>query len=215
MDLIYQAINMPVFNRVPEQAQRILDIGCGGGTLGRALKQKLNCHVTGITYSEQEATLARDYLDEVIVQDLNTLDTTKLSKFDAIICSHVLEHLYAPERLLSDLRDNLADDGQVIIALPNILHWKQRLEFLKGHFRYTEGGLMDHTHYRFYDWETSLHLIENSGLKALSHSADGYFPLPILRKLFPSLAERIDTFFVNNMPGFWGFQFITIAQFYK
>jgi hypothetical protein len=43
----------------------------------------------------------------------------------------------------SRLRAALVDGGTLIIALPNVLHWRQRLTFLRGTFRYTPGGIMD------------------------------------------------------------------------
>jgi predicted TPR repeat methyltransferase len=195
MGVIYQSVNMPVFVKIPEHTNRILDIGCGGGTLGEALKQRAKCHITGITYSEEEAIIARHILDEVIVKDLTSLDTNTLPIFDMIICSHVLEHLYHPEKLLINLKANLVKGGKFIIALPNILHWRQRLVFLRGDFKYEDTGLLDSTHYRFYDWETSLDLVQRAGLKVISHEAEGYFPLS--RKLFPFAASDIDAFFLS------------------
>jgi hypothetical protein len=93
-----------------------------------------------------------------------------------------------------------------------VLHWKQRLEFLKGNFKYTEGGLMDKTHFRFFDWETAFELIESSGFQVLKRYADGYLPLPGIRKLVPSIVPPLDQFASTKMPGLCGLQFIFVAQ---
>src|SRR5437870_7347560 len=67
----YEAINTPVLRRIPDAATRVLDVGCGSGALGRQLKLARNCHVTGVTNSATEAERATDWLDQVLLLDLN------------------------------------------------------------------------------------------------------------------------------------------------
>ena len=104
---IYEAVNQPVLLRVPRNAERILDIGCGSGTLGQQIKHEITCEVTGVTYSESEAVLASKRIDQVLVRDLNSFDPSELGKFDCIICSHILEHLYQPNNLLKSASRSL------------------------------------------------------------------------------------------------------------
>jgi SAM-dependent methyltransferase len=206
---IYEAINQPVLLRVPKTAKRILDIGCGTGSLGREIKQEINCEVVGVTYSKLEAESADKCLDRVIIGDINSFNPQKLGKFDCIICSHILEHLYQPQALLTHLHDNLSVDGIILVALPNVLHWKQRWEFIRGRFRYTDGGLMDKTHFRFFDWKTAHELLEQGGYQVVEAEADGNFPLPLLRKVCPpKFVAYIDKMALNKFPGLFGFQFI-------
>ena len=210
--MIYEAVNQPVLGQIPKTTKRILDVGCGTGAFGRQVKQRIDCEVVGVTNSEQEAALAGSELDRAFVCDLNSFDPVQLGEFDCIICSHVLEHLYCPQVLLNRLRSNLSANGVLIVALPNILHWKQRFEFLRGRFRYANGGLTDQSHFRFFDWRTSLELIRDSGFIIVSRSAEGSFPLPWIRKLIPNLAQRIDRIATHLMPGLFGFQFIIVAK---
>jgi 2-polyprenyl-3-methyl-5-hydroxy-6-metoxy-1,4-benzoquinol methylase len=212
---LYQATNQAVLKTIPQNVSRILDLGCGTGSLGRVIKARNDCEVVGITSSIPEAKIAAEYLDQVIVEDLNSLKTMELGKFDCIVCSHILEHLYDPEKLLLNLHENLTSDGLLIVALPNILHWRQRLVFLSGKFEYTDGGLMDRTHVHFYDWKTSVKLLQDKGFVVISHQADGYFPLPILRPLIPILAGFLDRVLTRFFPGLLGVQFITILKPYK
>ena len=208
----YGAVNSAILPYVPPTAKRVLDVGCGTGTLGKVLKQEMNCEVVGLTYSNEEAKEARDNLDQIIVCDLNTYNFEQIGRFDCIICSHVLEHLYDPGATLERMRANLAENGILIVALPNILHWRQRIQFLKGHFRYTNGGLMDSTHFRFFDWETSLELVQKSGFKIAARHTDGYFPLPVLRNKFGALARSLDKSVTKARPGLFGTQFIIVGQ---
>jgi SAM-dependent methyltransferase len=209
--MIYEAINQPLLLQVPKTAKRILDIGCGTGTLGKMIKEEIDCEVIGITYSETEANIAVTNLDKVVVRDLNNFFSDDLGKFDCVICSHILEHIYYPNELLQKLRTSLNTDGILLVALPNVLFWKQRWQFLTGHFKYQDAGLMDRTHFRFYDWETSHQLLEKEGYKILKSESEGAFPLPGIRKIFPKLGWSIDRTATKYFPGLFGLQFIFVC----
>lgn len=205
---IYSAVNPPVLDRVPADARRVLDVGCGDGALGRAIKARRPTEVVGITRSAEEAARARTVLDAVVEEDIESADLTTLGSFDCIVCSHVLEHLREPARQLAHLRNNLARDGIVLIALPNVVHIRQRLAFLAGRFRYADGGTMDRTHFRFFDWTTARHLVDDAGLHLLEARAEGGFPGS--RFLGPA-RPALDRAAVRISPGMFGVQFVLTA----
>lgn len=206
MAMVYQSINQAVFERIPPGTRSLLDVGCGGGVFGAAVKSELPCLVVGVTYSDAEAEQARQRLDRVEVADLNDFDPASLGTFDCVVCSHVLEHLHDPQRVLSRLRACLAPGGTVLVALPNVLFWKQRLEFLRGHFRYTDGGLMDRTHVRFFDWDSAEQLVRQAGFEVIERVADGV--LPLSRLFGPALAARMNRAALRRCPGLLGVQFV-------
>jgi len=205
----YEAVNQAVLSRVPKTTGRLLDVGCGTGLLGRRVKEAFGCQVVGVTNCKQEAALAAEHLDQVVLQDLNDFDPTKLGTFDCIVCSHVLEHLYQPNQVVERLRRVLTPEGTLIVALPNVLHWRQRLEFARGRFRYTDGGLMDHTHYRFFDWKSAQRLLSESGCSVIEGAAEGTFPLS--RILFQA-GRLVDRTAVAALPGLFGFQFVFVCR---
>jgi 2-polyprenyl-3-methyl-5-hydroxy-6-metoxy-1,4-benzoquinol methylase len=171
--VVYGAVNRAALECVPTSSKRILDLGCGTGALGRAIKSVQTCEVVGVTHSAIEATAARAWLDHVEVADLNDFGPSTFDIFDCIICSHVLEHLESPERLLKSLIPCIAKGGALVVALPNALFWRQRLQFLGGRFEYTDGGLMDRTHLRFFDWNTAAELVHRSGYEIDMRFGDG------------------------------------------
>lgn len=113
----------------------VLDVGCGSGDNARVLKER-NCTVDGITISENELVQASKYLNKGYLHNLgNGLpDEVKLNQYDFIICSHVLEHICYPENLLIDIWNCLQPNSKLIIALPNLFHYKSRWELVCGNF---------------------------------------------------------------------------------
>ena len=208
--MIYQSLNLPVLRMVPTSSRRVLDIGCGGGMMGAWLKEHRGCEVTGITNSDAEAEAARRCLDRVIVADLNHLELDDRDRFDCVICSHVLEHLIEPQHLLRSLQSVLSPVGMLVVALPNVTFWRQRLLLLGGRFAYTDGGIMDRTHLRFFDWEGARALLESSGFDVERRFATG--SVPGSRHFGPTLARRIDSVGLSRMPGLFGFQFVLRGQ---
>lgn len=207
--MIYGAVNTPVLLEVPGKAARILDVGCGDGALGRAIKARQASEVVGVTFSDEEAVKARASLDSVVVADLETTSLTGLGRFDCIVCSHVLEHLRDPVRVLKVLGQNLTGTGVIVVALPNALHYRQRLAFLAGRFRYTDGGLMDRTHYRFFDWNTARELIAEAGLALETARAVGGWPGS---RFTGPLRASLDRFAAATAPGLLGVQFVMTAR---
>lgn len=212
--LVYGAVNEAVLRAVPLEARRILDLGCGDGALGAALKARQPCKVTGVTSSEEEAVPARKALDRVVVADLDVWDPQG-TDHDLCIASHVLEHLVRPGELLSRLRNatRTRADFRLVVALPNVLFYRERWRLLRGSFRYTRGGILDDTHVRFFDWKTAQELVTGSGFELVSATADGIFPQPILRWLGSrGLASLLDRAASRSWPGLFGHQFVITAK---
>lgn len=207
--MIYESVNAAVLQRVPQRATSLLDLGCGAGAFGNAAKARTGGRVVGVTCSTAEAELARTQMDQVVVADLDAFDPAPLGVFDCVVCSHVLEHLRSPQRLLALVRPCLAPGGQLLVALPNVLHWRQRWQFLRGRFRYTRGGLMDDTHLRFYDWHSAAELITAAGYRLIERAPDG--ALPLSRLLGAQAGATVDRRALSCWPGLLAHQFVLSA----
>lgn len=135
---------------VPGDARRVLDVGCGSGALGAAVRrERPGCAVTGIEWFEDAVDRARTRLDDAWRIDLNAFDglPAEHGTFDAIVCGDVLEHLLDPERTLRVLRPYLADAGRLVISIPNVRHWSVIFPLLvHDRFEYTDAGQLDRTH---------------------------------------------------------------------
>jgi SAM-dependent methyltransferase len=210
--------NLLLLDQLSPNVRTILDIGCGAGDNARVIRVKVpNAQIVGITLSSEEAELARQHLTDVHVVDLDNSDLSFLGDhhFDAIILSHVLEHLKDPLAVLRRALHYLRPGGQMLIAVPNILEYRCRLRFLIGRFEYEDSGIMDRTHLHFFTWYTAdRDLISPiKELKIVRKIADGAAPLWVLRRtIFPAtLSRRIDSFCVRLLPNLFGWQIVMSA----
>lgn len=96
---------------------RLLDVGCGSGNK-LILAKQLGWDVTGLEIDSNAVMTARKQRLNVIeggFRDLANFD----NKFDCIICSHVLEHVYNPIEMLELLTKSLKPGGTLLLSLPN------------------------------------------------------------------------------------------------
>jgi 2-polyprenyl-3-methyl-5-hydroxy-6-metoxy-1,4-benzoquinol methylase len=211
---IYQnSGNPPLLKLIPERPGACLDCGCGAGDNARLLKSR-GWKVTGITVSADERHLAAEFCEQVYLSDLeNGIPRTIEGSFDLILISHVLEHLANPENLIRDCQRVLLPEGMIAVAVPNILFYPNRLRFLLGHFEYTENGVMDKTHLRFYSFKSAAALLESNGFELVVLSADGSIPLWKIRNFLPSrMVERMNRWACRWRPGLFGFQTLILGK---
>jgi 2-polyprenyl-3-methyl-5-hydroxy-6-metoxy-1,4-benzoquinol methylase len=100
---------------------RVLDVGCGNGVISRHLGRS-GFQVTGIDVSEKTIDIARSIRPLPNVQFIRKSAEDLVAegvRYDAIICSEVLEHLDNPGALLDVLHASLSDAGKLIVTVPN------------------------------------------------------------------------------------------------
>ncbi len=209
--------NAPLIELVSDCA-RVLDVGCGSGANARLLKARFPAAtIDGISVSAAEAEAAASVLDRHWVFDIEHGIPADLagSSFDTLIFSHVLEHLREPERALASFVELLEPGGQVVIAVPNVLFWRQRLKFIAGKFEYEAAGILDDTHLRFFTWFTadSYLLKRCPGLELTHKRASGSVPLWWLRRqVLPArLCAAIDRAGCRWFPNLFGGQVLIRA----
>lgn len=100
---------------------KVLDVGCGNGIISMHLGKE-GFNVKGIDVSEKaiQKAIASNPLNNVTFENLSAEElVAKGEKYDAIVCSEVLEHLQDPGELLSKLHQSLTDNGVLIVTVPN------------------------------------------------------------------------------------------------
>jgi O-antigen biosynthesis protein len=151
--------------RLVGENKRVIDFGCSTGTFAQLLTKK-GCHVTGVEVNPQAAKVAEQYCEQVIIADLDFVSLAEIVQdqtFDVAVFGDVLEHLRDPWKVLKQTRQLLKPEGYVVASIPNIAHGAIRLALLRGSFEYSEMGILDNTHLRFFTRKTVEELFELSG----------------------------------------------------
>jgi len=163
-DLYYRNPRPELHKLIPLTATSILDIGCGSGVLGEALKARQACTVVGIEMVEEAAELAKSKLDKVFTGTIEQhLSQLEYGNFDCIIMADVLEHMVDPYTLLHDLKALFSPTGRAVISLPNVRHWSVLKGLLEGRFEYQNEGILDRTHLRFFTMSSAVAMINGAG----------------------------------------------------
>lgn len=131
---------------------RILDVGCGDGQTGALLKREgIAKEVHGIEIVEATAQRASNWLDTVITGNIETLELPfESTSFDVIVITEVLEHLVDPWSVVRRLKNYLRNDGIIIASVPNVRNLSVIWRLVTGRWRYTDSGILDKTHLRFF-----------------------------------------------------------------
>jgi len=193
----YDNLINPIVVKNIKNGSKIFDIGCWDGSLGKYLINNKNCIVDGVDFIDQVLEKAKSNGYKKVykinlnceVEKLNGID---FSEYDYIICADVLEHLIDADRILKIINSKINKDSKLLISIPNIAFLKYRILHLLGNFNYTNTGVMDNTHLKFYTYDSIVKLLNENNFKILKITAytlaSSYFWfVDYLAKVFPKM----------------------------
>jgi 2-polyprenyl-3-methyl-5-hydroxy-6-metoxy-1,4-benzoquinol methylase len=161
--------------------KKILDVGCGNGYIARELI-KLGYDVYGIDASTEGITIAQSFhKDRFFVQDLadNEIpERIRSIKFDTIISTEVIEHLYDPKKYIKFCKDILLKNngGEIIISTPYNGYFKNLiLSLLDGWDRHLD-PLWDGGHIKFWSKKTLRKILLDANFDIISFKGSGRIP---------------------------------------
>lgn len=161
---------------------KVFDVGSACGNNGIFFKKKLGADIWGVDINAVGCELARQSgcYERVLVDDLDRMYSCNylefLASFDNIYLGDVLEHLRRPEDLLKICKRLLAQDGSLIISLPNVAHAAIVWNLALRSFEYTEYGILDKTHLKFFTWQSVAVLLAETGLEATACAPVFFYP---------------------------------------
>ena len=116
-----------IINLLPIRS-RVLDVGCGDGTLIEALIEQKNIDARGVELEESKVKQCISKGLSVIQGNAETeLGQFPDKAFDFVILSQTLQAFYQPENVLNEL---LRIGKKVIISIPNFGYWQVRTSLL-------------------------------------------------------------------------------------
>lgn len=185
--------------------KRVLDVGCGTAELGHVLRQRGH-YVVGVDFAAPPFAL-----DAFVQADLfRGLPSSITELFDVVMLADVLEHMPDPLSLLLDAKRRVKPGGHLLVSLPNVVHWTMRAQLLAGRFDYTNKGLLDRGHMRFFTEKSAIRLFADAGLRVVSQRTT---PVPwervlprVLGKTIRENAERVDYLLTRLRPNLFAYQ---------
>ncbi|MCB0805021.1 MAG: methyltransferase domain-containing protein [Bacteroidales bacterium] len=218
---------------------KVLDIGCGNGNISFQLA-KYGYQVTGIDISTEAIEEAkRNYklpnltFKTVKAEDLATFNDTR---FDALVCSEVIEHLNHPEDLTQLFKNYLNPGGAVIVTVPNgfgprevlITKRMQNLIRKKGFTFKVVLGLKkmmgykgetiqssaeDLTHVQFFSKKSLKNLAESSGFEIedvrAANFVENVFPFSLFAR-YSLVLQKLDCWIADRLPVTFSSGFLTV-----
>ena len=165
---------------------RLLDIGCATGSLLAHLRER-GWETTGVEISGPQAEYGREKRN-LDVRNL-PLEESHFpdAHFNAILASHLIEHLNNPAALVAEVYRILAPGGRFFVTTPNIAGFQARL--FKGRWR---SAIFDHLY--LFSVKTLSRLLEEKGFSIERTStwgglAAGLAPAPV-KGFFDNAAKR-------------------------
>lgn len=190
-----------------EPGDRVFEGGVSSGYFARAITEA-GRHVDGFELDPEAAERAKEVCETVWQGDLATFDFSELNgPYDLVLFGDTLEHVPNPEAVLAEIRSQLADDGTLVVSVPNIANWTIRLSLLAGRFSYSDRGILDRTHLRFFTVATLRKLLEDSGF--VVDDIIAAVPVPLVTS---SSLARLGHVVGNLRPNFFAYNMIATAH---
>lgn len=168
-DWLFDAL---VARLTPHPGWRVLDVGCNTGELTARLAA-LQCRTLGLDINAEAIAVAQNRFPALEFR-VGTLPDLDARDFDAIVASHVIEHLSDVDAFLQAARDRLKPGGRLVLATPNRHAWLRRA----AHRLWGVSFFEDPTHVRFYSPHELRDRFVERGFECVATSTRRlYFPL--------------------------------------
>lgn len=141
-----------IINQI-KRGSKVLEFGPANGRMTRYLKEVLDCKVYLVEIDEQAGKEALQYGEDLVIDDIETYSWKKKYediRFDYISFADVLEHLRNPEKVLTEAKGLLKQNGSIIFSVPNLAHNAVLINLMNHEFEYNKVGLLDDTHIHFF-----------------------------------------------------------------
>lgn len=115
--------------------QKFLDIGCYDGSKTKIISSFIDANQTyGVDFLFDRLITSKVRGINVLIVDLNSEHLLPFvdEYFDAIFVGDVIEHLFSPDHLLSEIYRLLRPGGYAVITTPNLASWRNRIVLSLG-----------------------------------------------------------------------------------
>jgi 2-polyprenyl-3-methyl-5-hydroxy-6-metoxy-1,4-benzoquinol methylase len=154
---------------IPEDAEKILEVGCSEGLFLSSLKESRTIETWGIEMYKPAAEKASKVADKVFTGDFNLIYKDLPSHyFDCIVFNDVLEHFSDPWIALINAKHLLSEKGVLVASIPNFRYIGNMTEIInQADFKYREEGILDKTHLRFFTSKSIYRFFDECGYEVI------------------------------------------------
>jgi len=174
----------PVYKRITSEIQngRVLDAGCGSGSLLKELRLKNHIKLYGIDFSDAAINISRREIPsgEFVVGNITNMPF-KNEYFDVLICCELLEHIENPNAAINECYRVLKKNSILHISIP------------------TSWGIYSKRHKKGYSSESILKLLKESNFKIIYVKHIGLY-LSFVTKFFKYLSHLFSREFSLSGP---------------
>jgi 2-polyprenyl-6-hydroxyphenyl methylase/3-demethylubiquinone-9 3-methyltransferase len=161
------------------RGSRILDFGCGNGALLSSWADS-GFELHGVDASSSGIRQAKDQNTPITfhLADITATLPAGLAaeRFDAIICTEVIEHVFAPRNLVRNAFDLLKPGGEMLITTPYHGYLKNLSMAITGRMDKHFTVLWDCGHIKFWSQKTLSLTLREAGFHQLRFSGVGRVP---------------------------------------
>lgn len=157
---------------------RILDIGCGNGSLSNFIAMQ-GYEVVGVEESESGVKIAQQSYPNCLFMAASIYDFPYQeleNSFDIIISTEVIEHLFYPKELVKAAKRCLKDNGTLILTTPYHGYLKNLALAVTGKLDKHFTVLWDGGHIKFFSVKTLSTLLLEEGFTNLQFKFAGRYP---------------------------------------
>jgi 2-polyprenyl-3-methyl-5-hydroxy-6-metoxy-1,4-benzoquinol methylase len=157
---------------------RILDLGCGNGSLSHTIA-KQGYEVVGVEESASGVAIARQSFPDchfIQASIYNLPDEELINSFDVVISVEVIEHLFYPRELIRAATKCLKPDGYLIITTPYHGYFKNIALAASGQMDKHFTALRDGGHIKFFSVNTLTQLLKTEGYTEIDFQFAGRIP---------------------------------------
>lgn len=174
-------LTLPILDFLDKKKnKKILDIGCGNGYLVRSLLEKgydaygIDASVSGISIAKEihpDRFFLHNFEDNRLPEQLKDL------KFDTVISTEVIEHVFSPANFMIMVKSILkGSTGQVILSTPYHGYLKNLIIALSNKWDSHHTVLWEGGHIKFWSRKSLTKLLNDNGFSVTNFIGCGRFP---------------------------------------